>query len=164
MGEKKRRLAAGAPPPDDWTWHRGIFPPIDPAYVAQIMIDSGLSEGEVRQVLIEVRSAEVWMNSRYQVNISKTSDSMIQLSIKRRDKQPLGPERYRHLQRIKNELVGPEHEGVELYPAETRLLDTANQYQMFVMVDPTYRFPFGQTKRAVSDKPIGRSVQQPFEE
>ena len=28
---------------------------------------------------------------------------------------------------IKNLIVGPEHEGFEIYPAESRLVDTANQ-------------------------------------
>jgi hypothetical protein len=35
---------------------------------------------------------------------------------------------WRELQRIKNEIVGDEIEAVELYPAESRLLDTANWY------------------------------------
>jgi hypothetical protein len=34
---------------------------------------------------------------------------------------------WRDLQRIKNQLVGPECEAVELYPAESRKVDTANQ-------------------------------------
>lgn len=42
---------------------------------------------------------------------------------------------WREMQRVKNELCGPEWEGIELYPAESRLVDTANQYHLWV-------FPF----------------------
>lgn len=40
---------------------------------------------------------------------------------------------WREFQRIKTELVGPEREAVELYPAESRLLDTSNEYHLWVM-------------------------------
>jgi hypothetical protein len=61
--------------------------------------------------------------------------------------------RWRDYQRIKNELVGPEHEAVELFPAESRLVDTADQYHLWVATDPAYRFPFGYLNgRVVSDE------------
>ncbi len=56
------------------------------------------------------------------------------LSIKRRDKQPIHD--WRDLQAIKNMLCGPEFEAIELYPAESRLLDAANQYHLFVFAMP----------------------------
>ncbi len=37
---------------------------------------------------------------------------------------------WRGLQRCKTELCGPEWEGVELYPAESRLLDAGNRYHL----------------------------------
>lgn len=40
---------------------------------------------------------------------------------------------WRDFQRIKDELVGPEREAVELYPAASRLLDTANEYHLWVL-------------------------------
>ena len=55
---------------------------------------------------------------------------------------------WRDFQRIKNELVDPEAEAVELFPAESRLVDTANHYHVWVF--PTYRFPFGMQVREVS--------------
>ncbi len=74
----------------------------------------------------------VYLNSIYQVNVRRVDApgwpcGVIHLSIKTRDKRPLHD--WRDLQRIKNEIVGPEHEAVELYPAESRLVDTSNQYQ-----------------------------------
>jgi hypothetical protein len=65
----------------------------------------------------------------------------VHLSIKRRDKLPVHD--WRDLQRIKTELLGPECEAVELYPAESRVVDTANQYHLWGMADPAFRFPIG---------------------
>ena len=39
---------------------------------------------------------------------------------------------WRDMQWIKNELVGPETEGIEIYPAESRLYDPSNQYILYV--------------------------------
>lgn len=70
------------------------------------------------------------------------------LSIKRNDKEIIHD--WRELQRIKNMIVGAEHEAVELYPAESRKVDGANQYHLFVLKDPNLRFPFGYYQRNVS--------------
>lgn len=75
---------------------------------------------------------------------------MIHLSIKRLDRDTIHD--WRDLQRIKNELIGAEHEAVELYSAESRLVDTTNQYHLWVLSDPKAAFPFGWTSRLVSDK------------
>ncbi len=51
---------------------------------------------------------------------------------------------WRQLQRIKNELAGPEWEAVELYPAESRVVDTANQYHLWCFLRPVpIGFPAG---------------------
>lgn len=92
---------------------------------------------------------EVWVNSIYEVWMRPFRDGrmlgrlptngspyykaigvVIHLSIKRRDRHPIHD--WRHLQRIKNELVGTEYDAVELYPAERRKVDTANQYHLWV--------------------------------
>jgi hypothetical protein len=70
---------------------------------------------------------------------------------------------WRDLQRIKNELVGPECEAVELYPAESRLVDTANQYHLWADADPTYRFGLGFNMRLTSSD-TGSHLQRPLEE
>ena len=66
---------------------------------------------------------------------------MIWLSIKRHDREAFHD--WRIFQRIKNELVGVENEAVEIYPAESRKVDTANQYHLWVIKEPGIRFPFG---------------------
>lgn len=61
---------------------------------------------------------------------------------------------------IKNALVGPEHEAIELYPAESRKVDSANQYHLWALLDPEVRFPIGWKTRMVSDAQVGQSKQR----
>lgn len=64
--------------------------------------------------------------------------------------------------RIKNELLGPEYEAIELFPAESRLLDSANQYHLFARFGAA-RFAFGMDERIVSgERGVGEG-QEPFE-
>jgi len=85
---------------------------------------------------------EIWMNSIYQVNVRIVAKGDIRhLSIKRRDKLVIHD--WRELQRIKNAIVGPECEAMEIYPAESRLVDTANQFHLWVFTDTEYRIPCG---------------------
>lgn len=109
----------------------------------------GISLEEARYQVERLYQDEIWINNLYQVNISYPSDEIVHLSIKRRDKKPVHD--WRHLQWIKSILVGPENEGVELYPAESRLLDTANQYHLWVLKNPEKRFPFGYYEGRVVD-------------
>lgn len=76
---------------------------------------------------------------------------MISLNIRRRDGAPIHD--WRHLQQIKNELTNPECEGVEIYPAMSRLVDTSNKYHIWVFADPAFRLPFGFAKRDVQYEP-----------
>lgn len=98
---------------------------------------------------------EYYVNETYQVAKRDLPNDAVHLSIKRIDRQPVHD--WRDMQAIKNQLVGVECEGVELYPAESRLVDGANQYHIWTCKDPAFRFPFGFTTRAVSDNPIGKS-------
>ena len=74
---------------------------------------------------------------------------MLWLSIKRRDKEIIHD--WRELQTIKNMIVGDEHEGFEVYPAESRLVDTANQYHLWVFENESTRLPVGFSSRLVLD-------------
>jgi hypothetical protein len=93
---------------------------------------------------------EKWANDEYQVTVLYQSDALgdpqgdpspdgvVQLSI-RRDKQA-----------IKNEICGPEREAIEIYPAESRLVDGADSAHLWVM--PTgAEVPFGFPEREVTD-------------
>lgn len=81
---------------------------------------------------------EFWTNDQYLV-IRRTIkgdegvEPMYHLSIRTRDNAPARD--WRDFQRLKNQLAGPEYEGVEIYPAESRKVDTANQFHIWA-------FPF----------------------
>lgn len=107
----------------------------------------------------------VFRNSRYQVviRVQQTVFGPVDwLSIVRIDREPIHD--WREFQRIKNELLGVEREGVELYPAESRLVDTTNQYHLFVLPIGSF-MPFGYAERDVTETIPEGSVnkQRPFE-
>jgi hypothetical protein len=98
----------------------------------------------------EKQDAEMYQNSRYTVLVFRNEPSWhegavetIHLSIRRNDRECPREERWRDFQRIKNELVGPEYEAAELYPAEDRVVDLASQFHLYVLKDAESEFPFG---------------------
>lgn len=70
-------------------------------------------------------------------------EEIVHLSIRRNDREPIHD--WRHLQRIKNELIGPNNEGIELYPSERRVVDTVNQFHLWVFKDPALCWNLGWT-------------------
>jgi hypothetical protein len=104
---------------------------------------------EVARLLEESR--EVWLNDQYVVTVRRFAEGDVaSLSIRRDDRK--APRDWRHFQWIKNEIAGTDVEAVELFPAEDRLVDTANQFWLWC-APPGQRFPFGFQVRAVSDEP-----------
>jgi hypothetical protein len=133
---------------------------------AQAIADTfGIKVQEVIATYNDVTTNDdIWINSRYQVNIRDLGSDIIHLSIKRLDKDRVGPERYRDFLRIKNELVNPECEAIELYPAMSRNVDTSNQYHLWVFADPTVRIPVGWDRSAMTSESLGNARQHPFDE
>lgn len=127
---------------EKWQWHRGT-----------------LSEEQLRIIrkLPNTEPHAIWINGLYEVWIryQKCSDeyTIAWLSIKSRDKTARHD--WRHFQRIKNDLLGTEIEAVELYPAESRCVDGANQYHLWALIGTKtpYRFPFGFTERMTESDP-----------
>jgi hypothetical protein len=133
---------------------RAMFPGLNSAALVRMEA--------ARIIAKEYEGTKVYLNDKYQVLVKEISGNWVRLSIKRLDREPIHD--WRDLQKIKSELVGPECEGVELYPAESRLVDQANQYWLHCCTDPTWRFPFGfNDGRLVSATSIGKSKQRPFE-
>lgn len=85
-------------------------------------------------------------NDTYEVQM-RLDRPLIHLAIRRHDDGAIT--KWRDFQQIKNELIGPEHEAVELFPAESRLIDTSNQYHLWVFADRANRFPLGWWRRCV---------------
>ena len=123
----------------------------------------GVSRDVAAQQVQALRQQTVYMNDRYQVNVLRVPmpfgpacGDVAWLSIKHRDKSPVHD--WRALQEIKNRIVGPEHEGFEVYPAESRLVDTANQFHLWVFLDPKVRLPVGFREREVTGADAAAAV------
>lgn len=105
-----------------------------------------------------------FVNDKYQVQILEETPpgwpTLLHLNIKRRDHGIIHD--WRDLQAIKNMLVGPENEAVELYPAESRKVDSCNKYHLYVFKDPTERWLFGWTSRDVTGADKLGQGQRPF--
>jgi hypothetical protein len=97
----------------------------------------------------------VFQNNLYHVEIADSRDiapGFIHLAISRRDGGTCNE--WADLQQIKNEIVGPEHEAMELFPAESRLVNASNEYHLWVHSDPGFRFPIGWSQRVVFSEPV----------
>lgn len=129
----------------------------------------------VPELLAEIDLKETWLNEKYTVLLKRNIElpsivdqegkplTVCWLSIRRNDRLPIKD--WRELQWIKNQLVGDECEGCELFPAESRLVDTANQYHLWVFESSVFRFPFGFSDRCVTQQCyIPAMVQRPFPE
>lgn len=106
---------------------------------------------------------KVYINDVYQVNLKEIDGGITWLSIKRRDKDSIHD--WRDMQLIKNMICGEEREGCEIYPAESRLVDTSNQYHIFVLPKGQI-FPFGYGDRLIvtdSDEEMN-TRQRPFKQ
>jgi hypothetical protein len=130
------RDALLAQPPEFFRQHFGI----EPNLLERIRF--------VERMIQTISAPAIFVNDVYNVRL-RNAGPFVQLDIARFDNQPCN--NWRDFQRIKNELVGPECEGVELFPAESRLVDTANQYHLWVNPDPKFRFEFGYQRRVVFD-------------
>ncbi len=114
------------------------------------------------------RILELWANNLFTVAVALVPSpfagwpEMKHLSIKRNDRKPARD--WRLFQKIKNEVCGPETEAVEIFPAESRLVDGANQYHLWV-VPPGAQFPFGFQTRMLSESTMdGIVAQRPFDD
>lgn len=95
---------------------------------------------------------EFYANGHYLVYIRRIKatvpdlDDMVHLSLRTVENDTRHD--WRDFQRIKNELVGPHWEAVELYPDVDRLVDTANQYHLWCF---PFQLPFGFGMKFVMD-------------
>lgn len=117
-------------PPED-------FHPPAPELVAITMEHYSLDEEKARAFLQDDHSrSRYYVNDLYQVQAAPTGrdGAMLHLNIRRRDGGMFKD--WRHFQQIKNEIAGEECEAVEIYPAESRKVDTSNKWHLWVL-------PFG---------------------
>lgn len=139
------------------------FQPADipPEYksVEAYMNTFGVGYAEAEHMRNLMLKEQFFINDTYQVNLSYVDSPLgkiLHLSIKRLDKEPVHD--WRDLQEIKNVFAGPECEGMEIFPAESRLVDMANQYHLWCFTDPDFRIPIGWTTRMVASEVQAASV------
>ena len=77
----------------------------------------------------------MWQNRFYVVFVTPMTNAglhgPVHLSIRSQNRKAIRD--WRHLQRIKNELVAPYREAIEIFPPEHLMIDTANQYHLWVL-------------------------------
>lgn len=100
---------------------------------------------------------EAWGSDRYDVLVRRHPDGRVHLSIKRNDRSPIRD--WRHLQQIKNEILGPETAAVEVFPPESQLVDSANEYHLWHT--PEMAESLGGGSRLVMDPATNRANQIP---
>lgn len=76
----------------------------------------------------------VWQNNKYIVQVflgehrkNRTYDKAM---IRRSDAKPI--DSWSDLQRVKNEIFGPEIEAIQFFPPQSELIDDANLYWLFI--------------------------------
>ena len=94
----------------------------------------------IEKMVAEQMNLHSFKNDQYTVLIGQVPP-LVRLTIIRHDSAPVRS--WRDLQTIKNTFIGSECEAVEVFPAESRLLDTANEYHLWAHPQPGFRFPFG---------------------
>ena len=108
----------------------------------------------IEKAVQTMAAVHVYENDLYHVDVNYTPP-FAHLAIRRHDGLPC--KEWMHFQQIKNEIIGPEHEAMELFPAESRLVNSANEYHLWVHTNSSYRFPVGFCRRFVlSDPAAGR--------
>ena len=97
----------------------------------------------IRKSMLEISKQENWSNDIYKCAVMPvTADGITELAITRVDRGSIHD--WRDIQRIKNDVMGAEREAVELYPSESRLIDTSNTYWLYVLPEGA-QFSFGMT-------------------
>jgi hypothetical protein len=119
-----------------------------PELVAETMRHYAMTEDAARAFLQEYHNrCRYYVNPLYQVQVDAYGPGCLHLNIRRIDGGMFKD--WRHFQQIKNEIAGPEREAIELYPAESRKVDTSNKWHLWVLPEGQ-RMEVGWTERDVS--------------
>lgn len=152
-------------------------PPLKPRDFIAKMLSQGLTRHAAKTALRRLLACEWWGNEVYSCCVDRDSDMhalgneirLVHISYHRRDRAPC--EDWREAQAIKTAVCGPDAEGIALYPSERRVMDTANEYHIWVPFlrhnDEPLCFPIGwpEGKRSDADDTahdVFGSVQRAF--
>lgn len=152
MSRRDRRMAKAVERKVGQEWlplQRAEYTHLTANAVQEAVRVTGRPEAEVRAELERETSLPIYINHLYQVQVRELGGGWTHLNIRRRDGAVIFRD-WRHFQNIKNQLCGPEREAMELYPAESRLVDTSNKYHLWV-APAGVTIPIGFGQRDVSN-------------
>lgn len=130
--------------------------PLTKKQIHEIAKRAGCKIKKVRRIINDdIKGCQYFTNDIYHVTRKDVGEGWTHLSIKRRDQESCHD--WRHFQQIKNELCGKEREAVEIFPAESRLIDTSNQYHLWVLPEGE-RVPCGYATGRSVDYTPGQGV------
>jgi hypothetical protein len=153
------------------TLEKGVGPYQSPReYIAHAKAHGMTTEQAKRQYRRYLK-AEWWGSDRYTVCHYRDAEhgfdptwTLHHLSIHRRDRAPCSD--WREFQQIKTAVLGADAEAVQLYPAEDRLVDGANEYHLWSLFDDRgkpVRWPIGfNCGRSVTNNPGPGATQRPL--
>jgi hypothetical protein len=101
--------------------------------------------GDINNVVHIPDATCIWLSIRINQYSENQSDKVL------RD--------WREFQEIKNDFAGPESEAMEIYPAESELVDTVNVYHLWCMPEG-FGIPFGWHGDRQTNTPKGSSHDQ----
>ncbi len=138
--------------------------PVSEAQMAALIeqaVSAGIDRKDAETFINKERQGDIWKNELYTVIMRERPNGMVHLSIRRNDRSAARD--WRHFQQIKDQLLGPEEEAIELYPSRSRLVDSANQYHLWCQRG--FQIPFGFVDGFTSSScdPATGAVQRPFE-
>ncbi len=104
-------------------------------------------------------------NDLYSLTVRTLSETELLIGYHRRDRQCIRD--WRHEQQMKNEVAGEEAWGVMVYPPESRLVDSSNEFWILVRAS-TVPFPYdflGSERLVLSPRDAAKvgAVQRPWE-
>jgi len=152
QGDPRKQTVPRLP---QWT----TFERMDPAAVAesaaQAIAPLAVGPRILAEAMKQAASVETWQNSRYMVRVYRRDDAIRALQVQDAT-GPQGPH-WADLQRVKNEIAGPEAEAYEIYPAESRLIDGGGPVYWLFVVPPGERAPGGLCERP-GDPPVREPI------
>jgi hypothetical protein len=114
------------------------FPPL-PGEIDLIAVMWGITPEKAEERWeFQNQVCQFWEDDEHEVKAMPINGGT-QLLIRRKDRQKV-TDHYQVFQRIKNQILGPEVEAIELYPAASREYDTSNTYSLWCSPEP---FPIG---------------------
>lgn len=93
-----------------------------------------ISWREISMTSVKNKPDRAWKNNHYIVQLYRKERvifgiTMDKLMIRRNDAEPIRD--WYTLQNIKNEILGKEHEAIQIFPKDSELVDVANMYWLF---------------------------------